>query len=704
MMTKINLDSPDYYINRELSWLEFNERLLQEGLDESLPLLERLKFMSIFSSNLDEFFMIRAAGLKHILASALSRSESQAGVGLLLEKIGRRVHRMVADHTTGLTRLLAACADHGLTIATLNQWSTEESEFSTLFFKTQVQPLLTPLAVATLDPFPTLPGLSLNVAILLKSAEPAASQQVAVIPVPASLGRFIPVQSQRRHERFILLEEVIADNAARLFPGYNVVAKCVFRITRDADIAVESDDAADILDILQQAVKTRKRRAAVRLELSSGAHPFLRNWLIDWLDLTEADVYEITGLLDACALMEMTSLEGFDKLRYAAWPQQQPIDLIGYDDVFAAVRDHDVLLVHPYESFEPVINMIDKAADDDDVLAIKQTLYRTSGTSPIIKALSRAAERGKHVTVLVELKARFDEARNVVWARQLEDAGCHVIYGISGLKTHAKMLLIIRREYSGIRRYVHLSTGNYNEKTAALYSDVGLLTSDPDFGKDASAFFNLLTGYSQPVGWSKLTVAPLGLKTAFLDLIEREIKAATPDQPGLIMAKVNSLQDSDVCKALYKAGAAGIQVLLNVRGICTLKPGIVEVSENIRVVSIIDRYLEHARIFYFRNGGHEEVYLSSADWMERNLTKRIEVLFPVVSPILRQRLIGMLKTYLADNAKAWQLNPNGLYDRVKKSRPVVRAQETIYNEICRAVKDASQPSEMLRPLLSPKNE
>jgi polyphosphate kinase len=489
MMTKINLDSPNYYINRELSWLEFDERLLQEGLDSSLPLLERVKFLSIVSSNLDEFFMIRVAGLKHILASALKQSEFQADTGLLLDKIGQRVHRMVADQIACLTDVLDACAKKGLTITASNRWSIEEREFSTLFFTTHVQPLLTPLAAATLDPFPTLPGLSLNVAVLLKTADTNAPEQIAIIPVPASLGRFISVQSRRHEERFMLIEEIIADNAARLFPGYSVEGKCIFRITRDADISVESDDASDLLDIMQRAVKTRKRRAAVRLELSSDAPTLLRNWLVDWLDLSDIDIYEITGFFGASWLMELTSLKGFDKLRYAAWPQQRPAELIGFDDIFGAVRDHDVLLVHPYESFEPVIELLDRAADDDDVLAIKQTLYRTSGESPIIKALSRAAERGKHVTVLVELKARFDEARNVVWARQLEDAGCHVIYGISGLKTHAKVLLIIRRESSGIRRYVHLSTGNYNEKTAGTYSDVGFFDQRPGFRQGCLSIF-----------------------------------------------------------------------------------------------------------------------------------------------------------------------------------------------------------------------
>jgi polyphosphate kinase len=414
-------------------------------------------------------------------------------------------------------------------------------------------------------------------------------------------------------------------------------------------------------------------------------------------------VYEIDGPLEASALMEIANWRGFDNLKIDDWPPQTPRDLIGDEDLWESIQNHDVLLMHPYESFDPVVKLAEQAAEDPQVLAIKQTLYRTSGDSPIVRALARAAKNGKEVTALVELKARFDEWRNVNWARRLEDAGVHVIYGIAGFKTHAKALLIVRRQGQRLQRYVHLATGNYNDRTARMYSDIGLMTCDREIVADVAAFFNLLTGYSEPVGWAKLTVAPIGLHQKFIDLIDREIQASTPDRPGLIMAKVNSLEDAEVCRALYRASQAGVKIRLNVRGICCLRPGVSGVSDNIRVRSIVDRFLEHARVFYFHNGGHEEVYLSSADWMQRNLSKRLELMFPVIDPKHRRRLIEALEIYFDDNVKAWRLSNDGTYEKVRQKGQRVRAQQTFYKQSVEAVRNAAHAIPQFRPLTRPES-
>jgi polyphosphate kinase len=480
-----------------------------------------------------------------------------------------------------------------------------------------------------------------------------------------------------------------------------VKAAVFFRVTRDADVDIRDDDAEDLLETVEQAVLDRRRRAPVRLELSAHANRHLRSWLVQWLDLGRGEVYDIDGMLDARALMEIADRPGLDGLSYENWPPQVPRDLLGSEDLWRTLQNHDILLFHPYEQFDPVVRLMDEAARDPEVLAIKQTLYRTSGDSPVIATLERAAENGKQVTVLVELKARFDEARNVQWARRLEDAGCHVIYGIAGYKTHSKALLIVRREADLVRRYVHLGTGNYNDTTAKLYSDIGLMTCDRDVATDVAAYFNVLTGFSEEVGWSKLTVAPTGLRRRFVDLIEREVEASSPDRPGLILAKMNSLHDKGICKALYRASREGVEVRLNVRGICRLRPGVKGVSENIEVTSIIDRFLEHARICYFRNGGHEEVYLSSADWMTRNLDRRLEILFPVLDAGLRRRILHWLEIFFSDNVKARRLLPDGSYERVEGTGERVRAQEALYREAVEAVESAEAAPVRFRPLTRP---
>jgi polyphosphate kinase len=705
-MTKPDLKSPDLYLNRELSWLEFNDRVLREGLSDEVPLLERLKFLAIVSSNLDEFYMIRVAGLmQQRSAGVVAPDFSGLTPAQQLSAISARAHRMVAEQTAGMHRVLAELAGRGLRVLERGDWTGPERKFLRTHFTREVLPVLTPLAVETLHPCPVLPGLRLQVGLVVRTKQDDRSDEmIAVVRVPG-MSRFVDLPAQdKRSVRLARLEDVIAEGADMLFPGCEVLGTAVFRITRDADIEIQDDDASDLLHTVEQAVLARRRRAAVRLEVSAGADPRIVGWLCQNLQLSEEETFEIDGMLDATALFALAARPGLQALAAPDWPPQRPQDLLGVEDeeVWDVLQERDVLLFHPYESFEPVVRLVELAAEDPKVVAIKQTLYRTSGDSPIVKALERAAANGKEVTALVELKARFDEARNVAWARRLEDAGCNVVYGIVGLKTHAKALLIVRREASRIRRYVHLSTGNYNDRTARLYSDVGLLTANRDIAADVAALFNLLTGYSEAVGWSKLTVEPGLLKERFIELIEREANVSTPDRPGLIMAKVNSLQDREIIRALYRASRAGVKIQLNVRGICCLRPGVPGISETIEVRSIVDRFLEHARIFYFQNGGHEEVYLSSADWMHRNLDKRLEIIFPVVATNLRRRLIEILRVYFADNVKARQLQPDGTYCPVPRDDPPVRAQEHFYREAVEAVHAAERSGLRFQPLTPPK--
>jgi len=700
-MPKDKLDAPELYVNRELSWLEFNDRVLREGTDPSLPPLERLKFLAIVSSNLDEFFMIRVAGLGQQAAAGVRRRDpSGLTPAQQLERISRRTHRMVAEQARAIREVLAELPRHGVRLLEAGELSAEQRRFAQSYFRAEVLPCLTPLAADRLEPCPVLPGLRLMLALRLAGEGAGGGPRVAVVPVPTGLPRFVALPAG---EGLALarLENLIAAHVEELLPGSAVVASTVFRLTRDADVAIQEDAAGDLLEAVEKAVLQRQRRSVVRLELPAGADRPLRKWLLDWTGVRGRDVYEVDGMLDAAALMQVATRPGCEALTQPDWPPQPPRDLLGAEGLWDAVRDHDVLLIHPYESFSPVVQLVEQAAADPDVLAIKQTLYRTSGDSPIIAALEQAARNGKQVVVLVELKARFDEARNVNWARRLEEAGAYVIYGIAGYKTHAKALLIVRREAARVRRYLHLSTGNYNDRTARLYSDVGLITADAELAGDAAAFFNLLTGYSEAVGWSKMTIAPTGLRARFVELIEREARTATPDEPGLILAKVNSLQDKGICRALYRASQAGVKVRLNVRGICCLRPGVPGVSENIEVVSIVDRFLEHARIFYFRNGGHEEVYLSSADWMTRNLDKRLELLFPVTQPHARRRLVETLRTYFADNVKARRMLPDGTYEPVARSGPPLRAQEALYQQAVEAAQAAAGPPERFRPLTRP---
>ncbi len=694
-----DLKSPKLLINREASWLEFNNRVLQEGLRDDLPLAERLKFLAIVSSNLDEYFMIRVAGLiQQRMDDPRALDPSGMTAKSQLDLINNRIHEMVDEQTAGLKDVFGRLTQNGFHVLSRADWNDEQAEFLRQHFNNEIMPVLTPVAIEGLNPAPVLPGLQLFVAFSVSTGR--ARAKIVAVPVPGIFQRFVNIPTEG--DTFVTpVEEVIAANAQTLFGEGRIVSAAYFRITRDADVSIQEDEAADLLSTIARAVRERRRRAAVRLEISADAEPRMKRWLTKFLNLGSRDIYEVDGLLGASGVMQLVDLLPSEGLKSLDWPAQQVRDLNGSDDLWATIQEKDVLLFHPYESFEPVMKLVDEAANDPNVLAIKQTLYRTSGKSPLVQSLAAAARNGKEVTVLVELKARFDESRNVNWALELEDAGCHVIYGIARLKTHAKAMLIVRREQGRIRRYAHLSTGNYNDRTAKLYSDIGLMTCNPDITADVAAFFNLLTGQSETVGWHKLTIAPTNLRQKFLDLIDREIQASTPGDRGLIMAKLNALQDPAICRALYRASQAGVRVKLNIRGICVLRPGIKKVSDNIEVRSILDRYLEHSRIYYFRNGGHEEIYLSSADWMRRNLDRRLEILFPVLDGRARARVMDMLKTFFDDNVQSWQLLPDGKYKRIETRGKKVRAQEKFYQEAVKASATAKQVHTRFHPMSRP---
>jgi polyphosphate kinase len=725
-MSKDKASKPKIFINRELSWLEFNNRVLAGGNREDFPLLERLKFLAITGSNLDEAFMIRVAGLMHQKASGVRRRDpSGMTPSQQLTEFLRKSRRMMEAHAESIGEVTTALAEKGIRILDRDDWSQTQHQYLRNYFQSEILPVLTPMAVEELDPCPLLSGLQLYVGAEIESmadtsdvekelepteselaepqlAEPQLTKRIIVVPVPERFSRFVPLHAVERLE-FCRLEDVIAANLDQLFPGCRTVSTDLFRITRDADVSIDDDEAGDLLQSVEEAVHQRRRRAAVRLEISARPNLRLKRWLSDFLNLRPESIFEIEGMLNATSLWEIVNLSGFDHLKWPQWSPQPPRDLIGVEDIWQTLQNREMLLFHPYESFEPVVQLVEAAAIDPDVLSIKQTLYRTSGDSPIVSALERAAHEGKEVTVLVELKARFDEHRNVTWARRLEDAGCHVIYGIAGLKTHAKALLIVRREPRGIRRYIHLGTGNYNDRTARVYSDIGLISADSDLAADVAAFFNLLTGFSEMVGWSKMAVAPTGLRNRFLELIDREIELATPDQPGLIMAKMNSLEDPEICRALARASENNVEIKLNVRGICCLRPGLKGQTSNITITSFVDRFLEHARIYYFRNAGREELYLSSADWMRRNLSRRLELLFPVSAPKLRRRVLDYLKICLADNVCAFSLDADGTYHQVERTGRKVHAQEVLYQKAKAAARNAEVAPTQFRPLKRPKN-
>ncbi len=697
-----DLRSTALYLNRELSWLEFNARVLDEAESEVVPLLERLKFHAIVAANLDEFFMVRVAGLKTQLTGEIGEL---AADGLSahdqLVKISLRAHELVAQQMASLMgNLMPRLASDG-TFVLLRPEQLPPDTLAILDerFHNEVFPILTPIAIDPGHPFPHVRNKSLNLGVML-SREGETEPGFGVVQVPMMLPRLIEVQGNLKTDSgvptkhaFVLLEDLIARHVGTIFPGVKLKGVYAFRVTRNFDLEIDEEEADDLLQTIQQELRRRERGAAVRLEVAGEPSTDSLAKLVRALKLEpERDVYR-TPFLNVAELLGVVPREERRDLREEPFSPLLVPPLRDVDDIFAAIRENDILLHHPFESFDPVVELITRAAEDPDVLAIKQTLYRAGGDSPIVKALARAAETGKQVTAIVEIKARFDEESNIQWARTLEQSGVHVVYGLLGLKTHAKCCLIIRRERTGgLRRYVHLSTGNYNTTSARTYTDVGLLTAKPNIAADASSLFNLLTGYSAPAKWNSLVVAPLGLHEAVLGLIAREAEHARQGRPSRIVAKMNSLVDEDVIEALYRASQAGVPISLIIRGICCLRPQVPGVSDNIEVRAIIDRYLEHGRIFHFANAGKDEVYISSADWMPRNFHRRVEVMVPIEDPAIRTRLIDILGVQWSDNVKAWVLEPNGAYVRVvaKPGAPLVRSQQKFIELTRDKVKVADQ--------------
>ncbi|WP_425059294.1 Polyphosphate kinase [Sporomusa carbonis] len=672
-------DSPEYFFNRELSWLKFNRRVLGEADVKHKPLLERLKFIAITSSNLDEFFMIRVAGLKHRLESGINKVDAAGlSVSEQLKCIAEDTHELVKLQYRYLKNILRELEAANIYFNDINSLDERAQEWIENFFTNTIFPVITPMAVDAGHPFPFLANRSLNLAILLcrERGEP----NTAVIQVPAVLPRIIEAPSAGEKRQFVFLEDIIKRYCANFFYGYTIKDVVPFRITRNADLSIDEEEAEDLLVEVEKSLRQRKRGQAVRLEFGRPNNKQLRELLVRTLNIEEQDIYEVPGPLDATCFFKFSELPGLDKFRHNPMIPQLAQDLIGADSLFDTIRERDILLHHPYESFEPVVEFVRQAATDPKVLAIKQTLYRVSGNSPIVRALAQAAENGKQVTVLVELKARFDEENNILWAKRLEEAGCHVIYGLVGLKTHAKMILVVRQEFDGIKRYVHMGTGNYNDATAKMYTDMGLFTANDQFGADASAFFNVLSGYSDPPMWNKIVVAPLGLREKIKELIDREIEFAKAGQGGRIIAKMNSLVDKDIILKLYQASCHGVKIDLIIRGICVLRPGVPGVSDNISVRSIVGRFLEHHRIFYFGNGGDERVFLSSADWMPRNLNERVELFFPIEDPNHIERIKNIIAITLADNQKAYIMKRDGSYRRVDKRGKAINSQMEFFAE------------------------
>lgn len=669
-MGKMKYDDSKYYSNRELSWILFDKRVMSESKDKGIPLFERLKFLSISASNLDEFFMVRVASLKDMVNAKYEKTDI-AGMTPKeqLQAINLRTHELVEEQYHIYNRsLIPQLRMNGLRVIEKHeQLSAEEAEYVDRYYEENIYPVLTPMAVDSSRPFPLIRNKSLNIGALVKKKEGDDNLEFATVQVPSVLPRIIRIPGHDSGSSVILLEEVIERNIQKLFLNYEIVCSSPFRIMRNADLTIEEDEAEDLLKEIEKQLKKRQWGQAIRLEVERKIDRRLLNIIKQELMIEKDDIYEIDGPLDLTFLMKMYGLPGFEHLKEHSYaPPQQIPELPADADIFEQIQKQDILLFHPYETFRPVVDFIRQAARDKDVLAIKQTLYRVSGNSPIIAALAQAAENGKQVSVLVELKARFDEENNIVWAKMLEKAGCHVIYGLVGLKTHSKITLVVRREEDGIRRYVHLGTGNYNDATAKLYTDLGLLTCNPSIGEDATAVFNMLSGYSEPLNWNKLSLAPLWLKERFLYLIGRETKNAKLGGKGHIIAKVNSLCDKDIIAALYEAAQAGVKIELIVRGICCLKVGLPGMEGQISVRSIVGNFLEHSRIFYFENDGKPEYYCASADWMPRNLERRVEIMFPIEKPELRKKLMDILNTILRDTEKAHLLTPEGTYEKVDK--------------------------------------
>ena len=687
-----------YYLNRELSWLQFNKRVLHEAVDDSNPLLEKLKFLAITSSNLDEFFMIRVAGLKHQTENNITRRDiANMTPAEQIESISETCQQLVARQYVYLKDILGMLQREGLSFVKPEEITGEQMKWLESYFEREIFPVVTPMAVDSSHPFPFLASKSLNIAMLLERNERDSlvdeendiDIKTAIVPVPSVLPRIIRLPDDGKNSKmhyFIFLEDVLMHYAARLFIGYDLLEARAFRITRDADLYIDEEDAQDLLVEVERQLKKRQRGAAVRIEFEMGTSRFMRRFMTQEMNLAKEDMYEIDGPIDMTVFFGFCGMKGYDYLRYKEAHPHTPWSMIelkreGKTNIFDMIREKDILIHLPYESFdESVVEFMSAAANDKNVLAIKQTLYRVSSSSPIVQALEKAVQNGKQVTVLMEVKARFDEANNILMARRLEKAGAHVIYGLVGLKTHSKCTLVVRREKDGIRRYVHIATGNYNASTAKLYTDIGLLSCNDKLGVDASAFFNLLSGYSDPPIWDSFIVAPINLRERCLQLIDREIEFARNGEAAHMIAKMNSLLDKEIIDKLYEASQAGVKIELIVRGICVLIPGISGISDNITVRSIVGRFLEHSRIFWFRNGGREEIYIGSADWMPRNLNDRVELMIPISDDLLKQRIKEMILLQLADNQKAYLMQSNGTWVKNIAMKDRVCAQE-IFQQI-----------------------
>lgn len=677
------------YINRELSWVEFNQRVLNEGLRDDLPLLERLKFLAISASNLDEFFQVRIGGLMAMRRGGLKTSDpSGLTPARSLAALRQRILAMTADQYSLFEEtLIPALEKAGIHLLNPRDLTVEQEGQLAATFDDLIYPLLTPLAITPGDSSPMVPAVQIIVACRLRDPETQTNRH-ALIPIPESLGRRVPVSTDDNAHSFLLIEDLVAAHAGQFFPGEKVTATTAFRVTRNGDIAVQEEDAIDLAGEMEEVLTARRFADTVRLELRTGAPRDLSRMIQDVTAASPREIYRSDGPPGLASFMELAFLADFDHLRDPDWPGQTSPSITPGASMFETIASGDVMLFHPYESFEPVLRFIEEAALDPDVIAIKQVLYRTAKKSRIIDALIKAAENGKHVTVLVELKARFDEARNLDRADELQRAGAQIVYGVKGLKTHAKICMIIRRESGHLRRYVHLGTGNYNESTSRLYTDLSYLTCKPEYGNDASLFFNAVSGRSKLLRFQRLIPAPTLMKPTLLDLIAGEAERAKQGTPARIIAKINSLQDPDIINALYKASRAGVEIKLNVRGICCLKPGDARYSKNIEVVSVIDRFLEHARLFYFHQGGDSKIYISSADWMTRNLEKRVELMIPIEEKSLKRRLLRILEAFFQDNTQASRLLPNGSSQHIvrAKGKKAFRAQEHFYQQARKTAK------------------
>ncbi len=697
---------PSRFFNRELSWLEFNQRVLEHAESPEQPLLERAKFLAITGSNLDEFFMVRVGGLKmQYQRNPMVRDPAGMTIGEQLHSVADRCHQLQQDQYRILNELLEpALAESGIRRISLETSGQRAREAADQWFQNEILAVLSPQTVHHDLPFPMLQGLQLHLCIRLESVPvtkefgerrsnpaPEPAWQFAVIPLGRVINRLIALPIEKGYG-FVLLEDLIKQNIADFFPGRNVLDCTPFRITRNADVQLREDAAPDLMIGMEEVLESRRQSRCIRLELSSDASDETVAFLTETLEITSQDLFRIDGPLDLTYLFQLVSIEGFRSLRSEPWPPQGSPSIEAAESMFTNIARGDCMLIHPYERFDPILRLIEEAAIDADVLAIKQVLYRTSRDSPIVEALKRAAERGKYVTAIVELKARFDEARNIEWAREMERAGVQVIYGVRGLKTHAKVCIIVRREPQGLVRYMHFGTGNYNEVTAGIYSDVSLLTCNEALGEDATRFFNSITGASQPKQMQYLAAAPTTLRSRLIGLIEAETQRCREGQEAEIICKLNALVDTDIINALYEASSAGVRVRLNIRGVCCLVPGVKGLSKTIEVVSIVDRFLEHSRVIYFKHGGDEQLFISSADWMPRNLDRRVELLIPVFRPELRKRLIATLHTYFKDNTHSWRLNASGSYERLAPTakKPPVRAQAVLYHRAVNAQKRAEQ--------------